>query len=173
MLSQCARATTAKEAAFRVDYPNSARRAVKLVALDDKCVPIVERLLRADARRTALLPPRPDAQAGAGDAHRTVGSIKAALSDFASRTKTLIAGIDPTDLIVLVATAGEDGQLAAVIGEACRARGVPVTALLLDPGSTSDEALAASLAKLRPHTSMLVVARGDEYIEDMLSALRV
>ena len=172
MLSQCARATTAKEAAFRVQYPNSARRAVKLVALDDKSVPIVERLLRADPCRTALLPPQPDMQAGGGSS-RTVGSIKAALSEFASRAKALIAGIDPTDLIVLVAVAGEDGQLAILIGEACRARGVPVTAIILDPGPTSNEALAASLARLRPYTSMLVVARGDEYIEDMLSALRV
>lgn len=173
MVSQCARATTAKEAAFRVDYPNSARRAVKIVALDHRSVPIVERLVRADPRRTALLLPRPDTQAIAGDASQTVGSIKAALSDFASRTKSLIDEIDPTDLIVLVSAAGEDGQLAAVIGDACRARGVPVTALILDSGSTSDQVLAASLAKLRPYASMLVVARGDEYIEDMLAALRV
>lgn len=173
MLSQCARATTAKEAAFRVDYPNSARRAVKLVALDDKSIAIVERLLRADSRRTALLLSRPDTQTPTGDARQTVGSIKAALSDFASRTKALIADIDPTDLIVLVSVAGEEEQLAAVIGDACRARGVPVTALILDSGTTPDDALAASLTKLRPYASMLVVARGDEYIEDMLSALRV
>lgn len=171
MLSQCARATTAKEAAFRVQYPNSARRAVKLVALDDRSVPVVERLVSADARRSALLPP-PGADT-TGDASRTVGSIKARLSDFASRTRALIAEIEPADLIVLVAAAGEDAPLAQVIGEACRARGVPVTALVLDSGTAPDDALAASLARLRPYASMLVVARGDEYIEDMLAALRV
>ncbi len=172
MLSQCARATTAKEAAYRVDYPNSARRAVKLVALDDTSGPVDERLLRADQRRTALLPP-PDDVDTARDASHTVGSLKARLAEFAGRTKALIEEIDPADLIVLVAAAGEDGPLAQVIGEACRARGVPVTALILDTDATPDETLAASLARLRPYASMLVVARGPEYIEDMLAALRV
>jgi hypothetical protein len=167
VISQSARATTAKEAAFRVQYPNSTRRAVKLVALDDKSIPAVERLLRTDPGRAALLPsPMPAAAP-------TVGSIKAWLSDFAGRTKALIAGISPADLVVLVATAGEDAQLGAVIGEACRARGVPVTAVVLDTDGVRDDVLAASLTRLRPYASMLVVARDHGYIEDMLAALRV
>jgi hypothetical protein len=164
MQSQSAHATTAKEAGFRVAYPNSAPRQVKLVALDDRSVKLVERLSRASPRRSALLPPLPA---------DTVGAIKASLSDFAGRTRTLIAEIDPADLVVLVATAGEDAPLASVIGEACRARGVPVTALILDLEGMPDNALAASLAKLRPYASMLVVARADDYIEEMLAALRV
>jgi len=32
--------------------------------------------------------------------------------------------------------------------------------------------LAKSLAQLRPYAMMLVIANGDEYIEDMLTALR-
>lgn len=167
--AQSAQATTARESRFRVAYPNSAPRQVKLVALDGPSVPLVERLARAAPRRSALLPPRPA---------DTVGAIKTALSDFAGRTKALIAEIDPADLVVLVATAGEDAPLAAVIGEACRARGVPVTALVLDiegasPNSVTDDALAASLTKLRPYAAMLVVARAQDYIEDMLAALRV
>lgn len=172
VISQSARATTAQEARFRVAYPNSAPRQVKLVALDDQSVKLVERLARAAPRRSALLPPLPADEAG-GDARGTVGAIKAKLSDFAGRTKALIAEIDPADLVVLVATAGEDAPLAAVIGEACRARGVPVTALILDPDSAADEVLAASLTKLRPYASMLVVARAQDYIEEMLAALRV
>jgi len=172
MLSQSARATTAKEAAFRVEYPNSSPRAVKLVALDEASVPVLVRLMRANPRRAALLPPFPSAEASR-DAAGTVGAIKAQLGDFVTRTKGLIAEIDPADLIVLVATAGGDAPLAAVIGEACQARGVPVTALILDTDGVRDDALAASLARLRPYASMLVVARGYDYIEDMLAALRV
>ena len=166
MLSQSARATTAKEAAFRVAYPNSSPRAVKLIPLDDASVSAIGRLVRANPRRNALLPPSPDA---AG----TVGSIKAQLSDFLGRTKSLIAEIDPADLIVLVATAGEEVPLAPVIGEACKARGVPVTALILDQDGVPDSSLATTLARLRPYASMLVVARGEDYIEEMLAALRV
>ncbi|HTP83699.1 MAG TPA: hypothetical protein VMQ11_12190 [Alphaproteobacteria bacterium] len=172
MLSQSARASTAKEAAFRVGYPNSTPRAVKLVALDEASVPAVERLVRAHPRRGALIPPFPSAEMGP-DTGGTVGSIKARLSDFAGRTKRLIAELDPADLIVLVTTAGEDVPLASVIGEACKARGVPVTALVLDRDEARDAALGGSLTKLRPYASMLVVARGEDYIEEMLAALRV
>lgn len=172
MISQCACATTAKEAAFRVQYPNSTRRGVKLVALDDKSVPVVERLLSADPRRTVLLPPTMPVDER-GDAKRTVGSIKAALGDFAARTKALIAEIDPADLVVLVTAAGEEAPLAAVIGEACRARGVPITALVLDLPGAADAELATTLSKLRSYAAMLVVAREDDYIEEMLAALRV
>lgn len=172
MLSQSALATTAREARYRVNYPNSAPRAVKLIALDDKAVPVVERLVRANPRRGGLVPLAP-APAAQGGTTGTVTSIKAWLSDFAGRIKTMIGEIDPADLIVLVATAGEDAPLASIIGEACRARGVPVTALILDSDATADAALSSSLARLRPYTSMLVVARGHDYVEEMLSALRV
>lgn len=171
MISQCAKAATAKEAAFRVDYPNSARRGVKLVALDDRSLPAVERLLRADPRRTALLPPALAVEVS-GDAQHTIGSIKAALGEFAVRTKALIAEIDPADLVVLVATAGEEVPLATVVGEACRTRGVPVTALVLDMHGATDAELATTLSKLRSYAAMLVVAREGDYIEEMLAALR-
>jgi hypothetical protein len=171
MPSQSARATTAREAAFRVAYPNSSPRTVKLIGLDDTSVSAIGRLVRANPRRNALLPPPP---CGASpDAAATVGSIKAQLSDFLGRTKALIAEIDPADLIVLVAAAGEEVPLAPVIGEACKARGVPVTALILDRDGVRDSSLATTLARLRPYASMLVVARGEDYIEEMLAALRV
>ncbi|MBV8533970.1 MAG: hypothetical protein JO128_00175 [Alphaproteobacteria bacterium] len=169
MQSQSARATTAKEAAFRVAYPNSSPRAVKLIALDEASVSAIGRLVRASPRRAALLPPIPSTEV-TGD---PVGSILAQLSDFANRMKALIAEIDPADLVVLVTTAGEEAPLAPVIGEACRARGVPVTALILDTDRVADSSLAGSLAKLRPYASMLVVAHGDDYIDEMLAALRV
>lgn len=172
MPSQSARATTAKEAAFRVAYPNSSPRAVKLIALDDASASAIGRLVRANPRRTAFLPPSPSAGASP-DTAGTVGSIKAQLNEFLGRTKSLVAEIDPADLIVLVATAGEEVPLAPVIGEACKARGVPVTALILDQDGVPDSSLATTLARLRPYASMLVVARGEDYIEEMLAALRV
>ena len=46
------------------------------------------------------------------------------------------------------------------------------TALILGSDATSDEALSKTLAQLRPHVMMLVIANADDYIEDMLTALR-
>jgi hypothetical protein len=46
------------------------------------------------------------------------------------------------------------------------------TGLILAAASASDEALSRTLAQLRPWALMLVIAGSEEYIEDMLAALR-
>jgi hypothetical protein len=45
-------------------------------------------------------------------------------------------------------------------------------ALIIGGEQQSDQELSKTLATLRPYASMLVVASSDEYIEEMLSALR-
>ncbi len=45
-------------------------------------------------------------------------------------------------------------------------------ALIIGGEQKSDEELSKTLAALRPYASMLVIASGDEYIEEMLAALR-
>ena len=44
MLSESARMTTAEEARYRIDYPNSKPRAVKVIALDPPSEEVVKRL---------------------------------------------------------------------------------------------------------------------------------
>jgi len=173
MVSESARATTAREAAYRIKDPNSRPRTAKLIALDEKSAQVVEDILRSGHERVALLAAPSPLRVPAGGAAGTISSLKEWLGDFAGRIREVIAGLDPADLVVLVATAGEDAQLATVIGDACRARGVPITALIIDAEDASPKALSSSLLRLRPYASMLVVARGHDYVDDMLAALRV
>ena len=93
------------------------------------------------------------------------------LSDLAGRTKNLIDEIDTADLILMVATAGENAEAAAIIGEACDVKHVMTTAVILGSASKSEQTLSKALAQLRPHVMMLVVPRADEYVLDMLTAL--
>ena len=72
----------------------------------------------------------------------------------------------------MIATAGEDAQAASLIGEACSMKRVMTTALVLGATSISDAALSRTLAQLRPWALMLVIASAEEYIADMLAALR-
>jgi hypothetical protein len=72
----------------------------------------------------------------------------------------------------MIATAGEPLEAVSIIGEACSLKRVMTTALILSPPSASDEALSRSLAQLRPWSLMLVVAGAEDYIGDMLVALR-
>src|SRR6266567_3783625 len=99
-------------------------------------------------------------------------SMQAWLSDLAGRTKALVEEVAAADLVVMVSSAGTSAQAAAVIGEACAVRKVMTMALIIGSEQRSNEELSKTLATLRPYASMLVIATGDEYIEEMLAALR-
>jgi hypothetical protein len=72
----------------------------------------------------------------------------------------------------MVATAGQDAQAAALIGEACSLKRVSTTSLILSGPSVTDDMLSKTLAQLRPWSLMLVIAEGEDYVADMLRALR-
>jgi len=210
MDSESARMSSAAEARYRIDYPNSKPRVVKVVALDAASEHVVKHVaerqwqraafftsikfdgaptgadepgsgressarLRAssDARgvRTMELPRwplTPLASAAGGEGSK----MQAWLSDLAGRTKALVEEVASADLVVMVSSAGTSAQAAAVIGEACAARKVMTMALIIGSEERSNDELSKTLATLRPYASMLVIASGDEYIEEMLSALR-
>ena len=169
MLSESARMTTAEEAKFRINAPNSKPRAIKVIALDKRSEEVVKKLAKAKWNKASFFasvhfdsPP----QAGAD------WSMKAWLHDLAGRTIKLMDEVNTADLVVMVASAGEKAEAASVIGEACAAKRVQTTALILDRKSASEDALSNTLLHLRPFASMLVVADDDDYIESMLAALR-
>jgi len=210
MDSESARMSSAAEARYRIDYPNSKPRVVKVVALDAASEHVVKHVaerqwqratfftsikfdgaptgadepgsgressarLRAssDARgvRTMELPRwplTPLASAAGGEGSK----MQAWLSDLAGRTKALVEEVASADLVVMVSSAGTSAQAAAVIGEACAVRKVMTMALIIGSEERSNDELSKTLATLRPYASMLVIASGDEYIEEMLSALR-
>jgi hypothetical protein len=169
MPSESARMTTAEEARFRIDYPNSKPRAVKVIALDQPSELVVKRLARGTWQGASFF----TALKFAGTPRGGEGwSVQAWLSDLAGRTKDLVDEVASADLVVMVATAGTKPEAAAVIAEACGVRKVMTTALIIDSGSKSNDELSKTLAGLRPYASMLVIAHDDEYIEAMLAALR-
>ena len=169
MLSESARVTTAAEAKFRIDYPNSKPRAVKVIALDPASEQVVKRLAEGKWQSASFFTSlKFDGAPRSGEGW----SMKAWLSDLAGRTKDLIDEIATADLIVMVASAGTKPSAAAVIAEACSVRKVMTTALVIDSQSKSDDDLSKTLAVLRPHATMLVIASNDDYIDEMLAALR-
>ena len=169
MDSESARMSSAAQARFRVDYPNSKPRIVKVVALDTPSERVVKRVAQqAWQRATFFTSIKFEGAPRGGESW----SMQAWLGDLAGRTKALVEEVAGADLVVMVSTAGSSADAAAVIGEACAARKVMTTALIIGSEQQSDDALSKTLATLRPYASMLVIANGDEYIEEMLSALR-
>ena len=200
MDSESARMSSAAEARFRIDYPNSQPRAVKVIALDNASEHVVKRVAQAPWQQATFFtsikfdgaPPHAD-EPGSGRVSgvRTIDlprwplaplasaahadedwSMQAWLGDLAGRTKALVDEVASADLVVMVSSAGTGAQAAAVIGEACAVRKVMTMALIIGSEQRSNEELSQTLAALRPYASMLVIANGDEYIEEMLAALR-
>ena len=160
---------SAAEARFRIDAPNSRPRAVKVIALDRPSDRIVKRLAAARWNQASFFTAAAFAGAPTPDA---AFSVTGWLSDVAGRTTDLVNEVNAADLVVMVATAGENASAAAIIGEACSVKRVNTTGLIIASAGTSDEALAKTLAQLRPWSLMLVIASSDDYIADMLVALR-
>lgn len=147
MLSESARMSSAVEAAFRVQAPNSRPRAIKVVALDGAGEDVVRRL--------------------------AAGSwTQATFFTAATFTRNLADEVGAADLVVMVAGPGGNAEAAAVIGRACSDRRIMTTGLVVGARNASDEALSKTLSQLRPWSLMVVIADADNYIEDMLAALR-
>jgi hypothetical protein len=212
MDSESARMSSAAEARFRIDYPNSQPRAVKVIALDSASERVVKHVAQgtwqratfftsikfdgtppphadepgsgrvsparsrassdAPSARTKELPSWPLAPLASSASADEDWSMQAWLGDLAGRTKALVDEVASADLVVMVSSAGTGAQAAAVIGEACAVRKVMTMALIIGSEQRSNEELSQTLAALRPYASMLVIANGDEYIEEMLAALR-
>jgi len=149
-ISESARMSSAAEARFRLDAPNSKPRAVKVIALDAQSEPLVDELAQ----------------------RRWNGAAFFTAANLASDPARLREEIDAADLVVMVATAGGHQRDEALIGEACSRRRVMTTGLIVCDAETSDEALSETLGRLRPWMLMLVIASSRDYIEDMLLALR-
>lgn len=167
MPSESTRATSAAEAGFRIAAPNARPRATKVVALDRPSVAVIGRLARSPRANTSFLTIPTEAPAGDG-----AFSVSGWLRDLAGHAKDLADEIAGADQVVMVATAGENAEAASIIGEACSVRRITTTGLILAGSSTPDDALSRTLLHMRPWALMLVVAGGEEYIEDMLTALR-
>jgi hypothetical protein len=147
MLSESARMSSAVEARFRVQAPNSLPRVVKIVALDTTAEEVVRRLALASWQN-------------------------ATFHSSASFTRNLQSEVASADLVVMVAGPGGGAEDARPIGAACSDQRVSTTALIVGAGTASDEALSRTLVQVRPWSLMVVIANTDEYIQDMLSALR-
>ena len=170
MPSESVRMTTAKEAAFRVPYPNSKQRAAKIIALDGPAAKIVDTISQKQWKGAKFFTSLSFSSGSAPGG--TSESMKAWLNDLAGRTMDLYDEIAGADFVVAITAAGEDARSVTMIGDACKAHNKTLVGLVIPQAATTQDDINVSLDHLRPHTRMLVVASGIDYIEVMLTALR-
>jgi hypothetical protein len=157
MQSESARMNSTAEARFRIQDPNSKPRIIKVIALDNASEVLVSRVAGRPWQNAKFL---------------SAAAFPDAARDFSGQPKDLTDEVNTADLVVMVAAAGGEAHAASVIGEACSARRVMTTGLVVGANQNSENAVSKTLAQLRPWSLMLVVADPDDYIDGMLSALR-
>jgi hypothetical protein len=166
LLSESQRMTTAREATFRVQAPNFLPRASTIIALDAKSEAVMRRVAEGawnGSRFFTLVAARP-VSAGLQSLQ-----VDVTLADETGAHLDFAAAVAATDVVIMVVSAGEAAEAAAVIGNACFVRGIMTTGIILaEPGVDA----AVTLRDLRPYAAMLVVAQGEDYVPAMLSALR-
>ena len=160
LLHSCARAATSAEARFRVDYPNSTERASRIIALDEDAAellrPISERPWRG-ARFLRFDSPRGDD-----------GSRDAVLRAFDGGSTLLSEVLEGADVAVMVATGDAGAEAASIIGRASFRRRIMTAGLVVRGRHEPNDAVNV----LRPFASVLVVSPDEQYIADVLTALR-
>jgi hypothetical protein len=169
MLSESARMNSAEEARFRIQEANSLPRNIKVIALDRQSEGVVARLSSMPWEHASFFT---TAAANPASGQAATVPVTNWFSTIDGQPRDLIEEVNAADLVVMVATAGQQANAAAMIGKACSHRRVMTTTLVVDGISASDETLAKTLAALRPWSLMMVIAGADDYIEDMLTALR-
>lgn len=170
MLSESARMTTAKEASYRVPYANSKPRSARIIALDDRSAAIVDDIAQLPWNGARFFTSLSFSASGAPDG--TSLGMQAWLNDLAGRVMDLYSEVADSDFVVVITAAGEDARAVSTIAAACKAHSKSLIGLIIPQKGVSEDDVTASLTHLRPHTQMLVVASGQDYIEVMLTALR-
>ncbi|KMK65014.1 hypothetical protein [Puniceibacterium sp. IMCC21224] len=165
--ASCARATTAEEARFRIQYPNSRTRASRIFALDGGAAEAMYGITEDPWNGAHFLtlanatPVDPEATDAKDLPLAHPDGTQAALGD----------ELEGADVVVLLATNGDNEGAAEVIAREAYHRKIMCAGLALAKGA-SDRSVDRAVNSMRRFATVLVVARDDDFIPAMLTALR-
>jgi hypothetical protein len=167
--SESAIMTSAEQACFRINRPNSRPRATLVIALDGRGAASLAALKDRSWNGAKFL-----RYGGARGASQHLPSLRidAIVQDEAGNKISMMKALTGVDTVIMLTATDAAAEAAEIIGNACAARGIAATGLVLVPAEGA-EALGRIVATLRPHTAMLVVSSSEDYVGEMLSALRV
>jgi len=154
LFSSCARAATAEEAAYRLDYPLAFARSTRVVAFDEAAAEVV---------RAVSDGPWGQAQ------FYTASSTGEQLLTLDGEARPMAAEIEHSDSVVMVATNAIEAAAVAAVGAVCREHSIMTAGLLMtDEGTLTGETLMA----IRPYARILLVPAEHDDLYELLRATR-
>lgn len=161
LVSSCARASTATETRFRLDYSLAPARAVRVIGLDSAGTKVVRTADREQWHhvRSYSVP--------AGDLEGSGSGLDLIdVRDGAARS--LSGELDGVDSVLMVTSSANGAGAAATIGAACALRGIMTAGLLVTGGDDPEGALTS----LRPYARMILVPADVDDLIELLRAIR-
>jgi hypothetical protein len=169
MSSESALMNSAKEALFRVQESDSVPWTIRVIALDPPSEDVLRKIMSRRWNHAKFLSAAVSIHEQNNGWH--IGPAQG-LYDLAGSPVNLEEEISNADLILMLATRIGNSHVVALIGELSSASHANVASVVLDVICASDEEISQTLAQLRPWSLMVVVAKAEEYIVDMLTSLR-
>ncbi len=155
LANSCARAATAAEARYRIDYPLAPARGARVLALDEGAAEVARRVAGESWTNARFFVCEPDAE---GVRLRGIGGAAADLAE----------QLVDADVVVMIASEDAGAGCAYAIGKACWERSIMTAGLVLGDGFEAEHAVAA----LRPHARVLLPSADETDVVELLTALR-
>ena len=163
LLNGCARAATATEARFRINAPDPAPRATRVVALDPGAAALIRRAAQRHWQGAVFFTYEPGSSRLDGDGRPPEIVLRAPDGSQARLGEAL----DGADMTVMVATAEDGAAAASVLGEICGHMGIQTTGLVFGEGRA-----AKVVSILRRHVRVLLVSGDEDDAPELLTAQR-
>lgn len=146
---------------FRVQYPNSHPRRIKIIGLGEGGGRIAQAIGQYDLVEVEII--------------ATGGYIKdhaeAVVKGINDDARDLHRQLQAADIIFMIATDGDQVDFARVVSRVARELGKLVTGVLIELPGAQAASNAATLDTLRACADMLVIGSDASYLDEMLSEL--
>lgn len=151
----------AADTRYRIPYPNSRPRAIKVIGLGEGGSRMAQQIAEAGLRHVQAIAAG-GARAGSSE------SMVQAMADEGSEIGRALRG---ADMVFVVARDGDNVALAPAIAQMTHERGVLVTGVLIHEEIGGSPVPQGTLHTLRSAADMLVMVSDADYLPEMLSAL--
>lgn len=146
---------------FRVQYPNSRPRRIKIIGLGEGGARIAQSIAQYDLIEVEIIAP--------GDYIKD--HADAVVKGINDDVRDLHRQLQEADIIFMIAVDGDQVDFARVVARVARELGKLVTGILIEQRTNQRSNTSAALDTLRASVDMLVIGSDESYLEEMLGEL--
>lgn len=146
---------------FRVQYPNSRPRRIKIIGLGEGGGRIAQAIAHRGLAEVEII--------------ATSGNFKdhaaAVINGINDDTRDLYRQLQTADIIFMIAVSGDQVDFAGVVSRVARELGKLVTGMLIEKQGEQSANGLTTLSTLRTYADMLVIGSDETYLDQMLGEL--